>query len=81
MLTLIHPCVAIPGWAEGAGRRAALSEPGGFCLTRPGALTHSWDEHALTQALSAHPRIGKKAIGTQAEAALSRQEQGAVNRW
>ena len=33
----------------------------------------------LTQALSAHPRIGEKPTGEQAHAALSRQEQGNVN--
>ncbi|MCL7706921.1 OHCU decarboxylase, partial [Enterobacter kobei] len=37
------------------------------------------DAPALTQALSAHPRIGEQPAGSQAEAALSRQEQGAVN--
>ncbi|WP_308328616.1 2-oxo-4-hydroxy-4-carboxy-5-ureidoimidazoline decarboxylase, partial [Enterobacter chuandaensis] len=31
------------------------------------------------QALSAHARIGEKPAGARAEAALSRQEQGAVN--
>ena len=39
----------------------------------------NWDEAALAQALSAHPRIGEKPAGSAAEAALSRQEQGAVN--
>lgn len=78
VLTLLHPCVAIPGWAEAlvAGRpypsRDALFDAAQ-------ALTKSWDEHALTRALSAHPRIGEKPMGTQAEAALSRREQGAVN--
>ena len=43
------------------------------------ALTQRWDEAALTQALNAHPRIGEKPAGSAAEAALSRQEQGAVN--
>jgi 2-oxo-4-hydroxy-4-carboxy-5-ureidoimidazoline decarboxylase len=43
------------------------------------SLTQNWDEAALAQALSAHPRIGEKPAGSAAEAALSRQEQGAVN--
>ena len=38
-----------------------------------------WDEASLAQALSAHPRIGEKPAGAHVEAALSRQEQGAVN--
>ena len=68
-LALIHPCVALPEWADA------------LALGRPYA---SRDElfstaNALTQALSAHPRIGEKPAGSQAEAALSRQEQGAVN--
>ena len=70
VLTLLHPCVAIPGWAEAlvAGRpypsRDALFDAAQ-------ALTKSWDEHALTEALSAHPRIGEKPMGAPAEAARS----------
>ncbi|ENO0283760.1 TPA: 2-oxo-4-hydroxy-4-carboxy-5-ureidoimidazoline decarboxylase [Enterobacter asburiae] len=77
-LALIHPCVALPEWADAlALRRPYASRDELFNTAK--ALTQNWDEAALAQALSAHPRIGEKPAGSQAEAALSRQEQGAVN--
>ncbi|MDA5603469.1 MULTISPECIES: 2-oxo-4-hydroxy-4-carboxy-5-ureidoimidazoline decarboxylase [Enterobacter] len=77
-LTLLQPCVAIPGWADALalGRPYASRDE---LLSTASALTQNWDEAALAQALSAHPRIGEKPAGSAAEAALSRQEQGAVN--
>ncbi|QIR22386.1 2-oxo-4-hydroxy-4-carboxy-5-ureidoimidazoline decarboxylase [Enterobacter sp. SES19] len=77
-LTLLQPCVAIPGWADAlVDGRPYSSREALFIAAQ--ALAQRWDEAALTQALSAHPRIGEKPAGAQAEAALSRQEQGAVN--
>ncbi|MBJ3779178.1 2-oxo-4-hydroxy-4-carboxy-5-ureidoimidazoline decarboxylase [Enterobacter asburiae] len=77
-LALIHPCVALPGWADALVRGRPYASRDELFRTAK-ALTRAWDEAALTQALSAHPRIGEKPAGSQAEAALSRQEQGAVN--
>lgn len=77
-MALIHPCVAIPGWADALVRGRPYSSRDALFLTAQ-AMTQRWDEAALAQALSAHPRIGEKPAGSQAEAALSRQEQGAVN--
>lgn len=77
-LALIHPCVALPEWADAlALRRPYASRDELFSTAN--ALTQNWDEAALAQALSAHSRIGEKPAGSQAEAALSRQEQGEVN--
>ena len=77
-LALIHPCVALPEWADAlALRRPYASRDELFSTAN--ALTQDWDEASLAQALSAHPRIGEKPAGSQAEAALSRQEQGEVN--
>ena len=76
-LALIHPCVALPEWADAlALRRPYASRDELFSTAN--ALTQNWDEAALAQALNAHPRIGEKPAGSQAEAALSRQEQGEV---
>ncbi|WP_061707486.1 2-oxo-4-hydroxy-4-carboxy-5-ureidoimidazoline decarboxylase [Pseudenterobacter timonensis] len=75
---LLAPCVAIPGWANALadGRpwrtRSDLLHAAKY-------LMQAWGETELTQALSAHPRIGEKPAGEQAHAALSRQEQGDVN--
>ena len=75
---LVHPCVALPDWADALVRgRPYASRDELFSTAK--SLTQTWDNAALTQALSAHPRIGEKPKGSQAEAALSRQEQGAVN--
>jgi 2-oxo-4-hydroxy-4-carboxy-5-ureidoimidazoline decarboxylase len=55
-LALIHPCVALPAgpmrWFAG------LRQPGRI-VQYGKALTQNWDEAALAQALSAHPRIGE----------------------
>lgn len=76
--TLLQPCVAIPGWADALVSGRPYSSRDALFIAAQ-ILTQRWDEAALTQALSAHPRIGEKPAGSQAEAALSRQEQGAVN--
>lgn len=77
-LARLHPCVALPGWAKAlAHGRPYASRDELFSTAK--ALMQRWDEAALAQALSAHPRIGEKPAGARAEAALSRQEQGAVN--
>lgn len=77
-MALLRPCVALPGWVEALVRgRPYSSREALFAVAQ--ALTRRWGEAELTQALSAHPRIGEKPAGPQAEAALSRQEQGAVN--
>lgn len=71
-LALVHPCVALPDWADALvrGRPYASRDE---LLSTAKALTQGWDDAALTQALSAHPRIGEKPAGSAAEAALSRQ--------
>ena len=77
-LALIHPCVALPEWADALALRRPYASRDELFSTAS-ALTQNWDEAALAQALNAHPRIGEKPAGSQAEAALSRQEQGEVN--
>lgn len=77
-LALLHPCVALPDWAEALVRGRPYSSRSEVFSTAK-VLTQNWGDAALAQALSAHPRIGEKPAGSQAEAALSRQEQGAVN--
>lgn len=77
-LALLRPCVAIPAWAEALVRGRPYPSRGAL-FNAATAQAQTWDVTALAQALSAHPRIGEKHTGSQAEAALSRQEQGAVN--
>ncbi|MBR7393188.1 2-oxo-4-hydroxy-4-carboxy-5-ureidoimidazoline decarboxylase, partial [Klebsiella pneumoniae] len=51
-LARLHPCVAIPGWAEALVRGRPYSRREDVFSTAL-ALTQRWDETALTQALSA----------------------------
>lgn len=77
-LARLQPCVALPDWADALVQgRPYLHRKALFDAAR--VLAQTWDETALTQALNAHPRIGEKPTGAQAEAVLSRQEQGAVD--
>lgn len=76
--SLLEPCVAVSGWAAAlAGGRPWRSRA--ELLGAAQQLMVGWGEAELTEALSAHPRIGEKPAGQQAHAALSRQEQGGVN--
>lgn len=71
-----------PAWPSPAGRRRSPpAGPGAAALICPAAqrLMAAWGEAELAEALSAHPRIGEKPAGSQAHAALSRQEQGSVD--
>ncbi|MBM3071234.1 2-oxo-4-hydroxy-4-carboxy-5-ureidoimidazoline decarboxylase [Enterobacter sp. RHBSTW-00994] len=74
----LRPCVAIESWSEAlADARPFASLSALFDYGH--GISLAWDEAALAQALSAHPRIGEKPAGQQTHAAMSRQEQSAVN--
>jgi len=75
---LLQPCVALPGWTAAlvaARPFASLAE----LQQTASDIAGAWGRAELEQALSAHPRIGEKPAGAQAHAALSRQEQSAVD--
>ncbi|MTD27233.1 2-oxo-4-hydroxy-4-carboxy-5-ureidoimidazoline decarboxylase [Erwinia sorbitola] len=74
----IDHCVALPDWAAGLVDARPFSSLDALWL-KADALAQAWDEAALNQALSAHPRIGERAPGTGKEAELSSREQGQVN--
>ncbi len=77
-MALLQPCVALPDWT--AALVAARPYTTLAALHHSArALAESWGSAELEQALSAHPRIGEKPAGEQAHAALSLQEQSAVN--
>ncbi|MFS2222230.1 2-oxo-4-hydroxy-4-carboxy-5-ureidoimidazoline decarboxylase [Pantoea sp. B65] len=74
----IAHCVALAGWSgELAAARPYASLDA--LLQYADKLASHWDADDLQQALAAHPRIGERASGAGKEAALSRQEQSAVN--
>ena len=73
----IAHCVALENWVEGmvaARPFASLDE----LLQTGERLASDWDVQALDKALSAHPRIGEKARGSDKEATLSRGEQSSM---
>jgi len=76
--SLVAPCVAIPAWTETLIKRRPYPNLTAL-ITFARESMQGWNEADLTQALSAHPRIGEKPAGEQAHAALSREEQSAVN--
>ena len=77
-LTLLAPCVALPAWAMALAEGRPYADRPALLLAAQEAMA-GWGEAELNQALSTHPRIGEKPAGAQAHAALSRQEQSAVN--
>lgn len=77
-MALIQPCVALPDWTAALIAARPFVSLAALHYTAQ-TLAESWGRAELEQALSAHPRIGEKPAGPQAHAALSRQEQSAVN--
>jgi 2-oxo-4-hydroxy-4-carboxy-5-ureidoimidazoline decarboxylase len=77
-MALLQPCVALPGWTAALVAARPFASLAALRHTAQ-ALAESWGSAELEQALSAHPRIGEKPAGQQTHAALSRQEQSAVN--
>ncbi len=75
---LLAPCVAIPAWGETLVSLRPFASRHALLQTAREAMAN-WGEDELNAALSAHPRIGEKPTGGQAHAALSRQEQSAVD--
>ena len=75
---LLVPCVAIPAWGETLVNLRPFASRHALLQTAREAMDY-WGEDELNAALSAHPRIGEKPTGGQAHAALSRQEQSAVD--
>ena len=75
---LLAPCVALDDWVATLVQARPYADLPALLAA---AEDHAgqWGEAELDQALSAHPRIGEKPDGEPAHAALSRQEQAAVN--
>lgn len=73
---IVH-CVAIPAWQQALVAARPFASLTALYTTAQ-QLALAWQGDALRQALSAHPRIGEKAQGAGKEAALSQQEQAAM---
>ena len=77
-VALLAPCVAIPAWSDTLVSLRPFACREALLQVAREAMA-DWGENDLNAALSAHPRIGEKPTGGQAHAALSRQEQSAVD--
>lgn len=75
---LLAPCVALDAWVAALVQARPYPDLQAL-LAAAEQQAGQWGEAELDQALSAHPRIGEKPAGARAHAALSRQEQAAVN--
>lgn len=73
----IRPCADIDRWVDAvvAGRPY---DTVGDALTLADREARTWDASDVDAALAHHPRIGERAGGDSAEAALSRTEQASV---
>ena len=74
---LLLTCAAVPRWAQevAAGRPYAEIED----VLRAARDASPWTDEEVDAALARHPRIGERAEGQDADAALSRQEQAGVD--
>ncbi|MFL4477254.1 2-oxo-4-hydroxy-4-carboxy-5-ureidoimidazoline decarboxylase [Paeniglutamicibacter sp. ORCA_105] len=75
---LLRPCVDIDRWVEtilGTRPFASVDE----LLACAQAAAAPFTEAEIDAALAHHPRIGERAAGSSAEAALSRSEQSGLN--
>ncbi|ORM65670.1 OHCU decarboxylase [Pantoea rodasii] len=73
----IAHCVAIPDWQQALVAARPYADVAALYRAAD-LLAKHWQGAELAQALSAHPRIGEKAAGAGKEAALSRNEQSAM---
>lgn len=77
-LTALRPALDVPRWQESVVDARPYSHHDALLGVARTAAQPFTDEE-IEQALSHHPRIGERARGDGAEAALSRTEQSAVD--
>ena len=77
-VALLRPLVNIPAWAKQVSDARPYSSVERLMQCAEAACLH-WRAADITQALSAHPRIGERAGGSSKEAQLSRGEQATLN--
>jgi allantoicase len=74
---VLATCCASRAWVEQMAAGRPYADLDGL-LDASGRAVGELDRNDLTEALSAHPRIGQRAAGSSTEAVWSRQEQAAV---
>lgn len=74
----LTPCVDIPRWVDAIVAARPFSSEAELISFAENAA-HPWTEAEIDGALAHHPRIGERAQGSTAEAALSRNEQSGVS--
>lgn len=77
-VALLRPLVNIPSWSKQLSDARPYSSMERLIQCAEAVCRH-WQPEDITQALSAHPRIGERATGASKEAQLSRGEQATLN--
>lgn len=76
--SLLRPCADIPRWISAIVDARPFSSEAELVAFAERAA-YPWTETEIDGALAHHPRIGERAQGTTAEAAMSRGEQSGVS--
>ncbi len=76
-VAVLRPCIDVPRWIEEIARARPFTSIEAL-LDCAGKAADPFAEAEIEAALAHHPRIGERAAGSNAEAALSRSEQAAL---
>ncbi|MCY0904987.1 2-oxo-4-hydroxy-4-carboxy-5-ureidoimidazoline decarboxylase [Arthrobacter sp. H14-L1] len=76
-VAVLRPCIDVPRWIEEIARARPFTSIEAL-LECAGKAADPFAEAEIESALAHHPRIGERAAGSNAEAALSRSEQAAL---
>ena len=74
---VVRPCVDVQRWIDAVVAGRPYPDRDALLRTARSAAA-PWTTTEIDQALARHPRIGERAVGTSAEASLSRSEQAGL---
>ena len=75
---VVRPCADVPAWIDEIVAARPYADLGELIEVAQVAA-EGWSDAEVDAALAQHPRIGERAQGDDAEAALSRSEQSSVS--
>jgi len=75
---VVRPCADIPAWIDEIVAARPYGDLGEL-IDVAQVAAEGWSDAEVDAALAQHPRIGERAQGDDAEAALSRNEQSSVS--
>jgi 2-oxo-4-hydroxy-4-carboxy-5-ureidoimidazoline decarboxylase len=75
---VVRPCADIPAWIDEVVAARPYGDLGEL-IDVAQVAAEGWSDAEVAAALAHHPRIGERAAGDGAEAAMSRSEQSSVS--